>query len=231
MFITFFKDELQARFIQFIPIVERITPESHLRAEMDWRERPGEKHSLYVQEGALVSQRSVKSKQFGNSLIGIFDEWVHQDVGIVFVQMFDSTLASWYGLPASVCIFQETCGLSLVLEHNGDLYYCDHFVEPGYRLGNILENPMLELVTLSRQHQFGLDKPDRLPASCRACDVRFAYHGKCPRNHFLRTQEGEEGLNYLCDGYRLFFQHVDRPMRRMAELLRMRRSPTEIMQI
>jgi len=227
----FFRDHLQARFIQFIPIVERMTPESRLRAEMGRQEFPGGKRPLYMQVGALVSQRSVESKQFGNFLIDIFDEWVHQDVGTVFVQMFDSALASWYGLPASVCIFQETCGLSLVLEHNGDLYSCDHFVEPGHRLGNILEIPMIELITSSSQHQFGLDKSNRLPAICRACDVRFACHGECPRNRFLRTQEGEEGLNYLCEGYRRFFQHVDRPMRRMVELLRMGRTPAEIMQI
>ena len=227
----FFRDDIQAEFIQFIPIVERLTPGTSLPAGRRRRELPGGKRPFCVQEGALVSQYSVKSRQYGIFLIDVFEEWIHQDVGRVFVQMFDSALASWCGLPSSVCVFQETCGLSLMLEHNGDMYSCDHFVEPGYRLGNILENPMIELVRSSRQHQFGLDKRDRLPASCRACQVSFACHGECPRNRFLKTPGGDEGLNYLCDSYRLFFQHVARPMRRMAELLRMGRAPAEIMEM
>jgi uncharacterized protein len=228
----FFRDDLQARFIQFIPIVERLTPKTRVPAEKGWRELPGEKRSLNVQEGDLVSRRSVQAEQYGSFLIDVFEEWVHHDVGTVFVQTFDSALASWCHLPASVCIFQETCGLSLVLEHNGDLYSCDHFVEPGYCLGNILEIPMIQLVTSSRQRQFGLDKRDRLPSYCRACEVSFACHGECPRNRFLRTPGGdEEGLNYLCAGYRLFFHHVDRHMRIMADLLRQGRAPAEIMQM
>jgi uncharacterized protein len=120
--------------------------------------------------------------------------------------------------------------LSLVLEHNGDLYSCDHFVEPGHRLGNILEKPMVELVYSSRQRQFGLDKRDRLPAYCQACEVRFACQGECPRNRFIRTPIGnEKGLNYLCEGYRDFFQHIDLPMHRMADLLRQGRAAAEIM--
>jgi uncharacterized protein len=154
---------------------------------------------------------------------------VHHDVGTVFVQIFDSALASWCRLPASICVFQETCGLSLVLEHNGDLYSCDHFVEPGYRLGNILETSLIKLVTSFRQHRFGLDKRDRLPSYCQACDVIFACHGECPRNRFLKTPPGEEGLNYLCAGYRIFFHHIDRSMRIMAELLRRGRPSAEIM--
>jgi len=227
----FFRDDLKARFIQFIPIVEQLTPEIRLRAEKGG-ELPGRKRPLYVQDGALVSERSVESKQYGTFLIDVFEEWVHHDVGTVFVQIFDSALASWCRLPENVCIFQETCGLALVLEHNGDLYSCDHFVEPGYCLGNILETPLIELITSSRQHQFGLDKRDRLPATCRECEVNFACHGECPRNRFLRTPGGdEEGLNYLCAGYRLFFHHVDQPMRSMADLLRMGRAPAEIMQM
>jgi uncharacterized protein len=226
----FFRDDLQARFIQFIPIVERLTPSACNQAEKAPQRRPGGKRPQDVQEGTLVSQRSVKSKAYGHFLIKIFEEWVHQDVGRVFVQTFDSALASWCHLPASVCIFQETCGLSLVLEHNGDLYSCDHFVEPSHCLGNILEEPMIELVSSSRQRQFGLDKRDRLPATCRRCDVRFACHGECPRNRFLRTPgNDEEGLNYLCAGYRLFFHHIDGPMRSMAKLLRQGRAPAEIM--
>jgi uncharacterized protein len=204
----FFRDELQARFIQFIPIVEQSAP--------------GE---------PSVSPRSVKPEQYGQFLSDIFDEWVQHDVGTVFVQAFDSALASWYRVPASICIFQETCGQSLILEHNGDLYSCDHFVEPAYLLGNILQIPLVELVASSRQRQFGLDKRDRLPDYCRNCDVRFACHGECPRNRFLKTPDSREsGLNYLCAGYKLFFHHVDMPMRRMADLLRQGRAPAGIMQ-
>lgn len=226
----FFKDDLQANYIQFIPIVERQMTEASTRPEESTPARRGEKRPLDVQEKALVSPRSVKAKEHGRFLIDVFEEWVHHDVGTVFVQTFDSALASWYGLPASVCIFQETCGLSLVLEHNGDLYSCDHFVEPGYRLGNILNTPMIKLVASSRQHQFGLDKRDKLPGYCRACDVNFACHGECPRNRFLRTpRDDEEGLNYLCAGYQLFFHHIDPFMRSMADLLRQGRAPAEIM--
>jgi uncharacterized protein len=204
----FFRDELQARFIQFIPIVEQSATGS-----------------------PSVSARSVKPEQYGQFLSDIFDEWVQHDVGTVFVQAFDSALASWYRVPASICIFQETCGQSLILEHNGDLYSCDHFVEPAYLLGNILQIPLVELVASSRQRQFGLDKRDRLPDYCRNCDVRFACHGECPRNRFLKTPDGSEcGLNYLCAGYKLFFHHVDMPMRRMADLLRQGRAPAGIMQ-
>ena len=161
---------------------------------------------------ALVSNPLGESRPaFGSFLIEIFDEWVQHDVGTVFVQTFDSALASWCGLPASVCIFQETCGLSLVLEHNGDLYACDHFVEPGHRLGNILETPMIELVIRPASASSGWINATGCPLSAGQCDVRFACQGECPRNRFLRTPEGEEGLNYLCAGYRLFFHHVDAP--------------------
>jgi len=233
----FFRDDLQARFIQFIPVVERVIPETRLLADEGRPELSGGARALRVQEDHLIGRRSVESKQFGTFLIDVFEEWVHHDIGTVFVQTFDSALASWCGLPASVCVFQETCGGSLVLEHNGDLYSCDHFVEPAYRLGNILVTPMIELVTSSRQQQFGLDKRDRLPACCRVCDVNFACHGECPRNRFLSpartgTPGGDEdGLNHLCAGYQLFFHHVDRPMRIMADLLRQGRAPAEMMRL
>jgi uncharacterized protein len=222
----FFRDDLQARFIQFIPIVEKTQPET-----------PVAEHHLPLPKSQLVSSRSVKSKQYGRFLIDVFEEWVHHDVGTVFVQIFDSALASWCRIPASVCIFQETCGLSLILEHTGDLYSCDHFVEPEHCLGNILKTPMIELVTSSAQRQFGLDKRDRLPVCCLTCDVKFACHGECPRNRFLRTPGGglrggdEEGLNFLCAGYQLFYHHIDHSMRIMARLLRHGRSPAEIMQM
>jgi serine-type anaerobic sulfatase-maturating enzyme len=214
----FFRDNLQAQFIQFIPIVEQVTKEQAKRSIEGPDEYP-------------VSSRSVRPEQYGHFLIDVFEEWIHHDVGKVFVQAFDSALASWYGLPAGVCVFQETCGLSLVLEHNGDLYSCDHFVEPAYRLGNIFETPMLKLVSSPRQRQFGLNKRERLPEVCRSCDVLFACHGECPRNRFLKTPDDREGgLNYLCAGYKLFFHHVDKSMHIMANLLRRGRAPAEIMQ-
>jgi len=227
----FFRDGLEARFLQFIPIVERLTPETRPLAGKGWGVAAGAQRPLYRQVGRGVSHRSVKPRQWGRFLIDIFDEWVRHDVGKVFVQAFDAALANWYGGPAGVCVFQETCGLALALEHNGDLYACDHFVEPGYHRGNILETPLSRMVASPDQRRFGLDKRDTLPAYCRTCDVRFACHGECPRNRFLKTPAGEEGLNYLCAGYKLFFLHIVRPMRIMADLLRRRRAPAEIMQM
>ena len=226
----FFRDDLQARFIQFIPVVERVDPGTLLPADMSEEEPKGGKHRLHLKEYASVSLRSVKPKQYGKFLVDIFDEWVQRDVGTVFVQIFDSTLASWCGLPPSVCVFQETCGGALVLEHNGDLYSCDHFVDPKHRLGNILETPMIELVNSSSQRQFGADKREQLPATCQDCDIRFACQGECPRNRFPVIAGDDGRHNYLCEGYRLFFRHVNRPMRKMVDLLRMGRSPMEIME-
>jgi uncharacterized protein len=162
-------------------------------------------------------------------LVDIFEEWVRRDVAKVYVQIFDVTLGSYVG-QHSLCIFAPTCGLALALEHNGDLYSCDHFVEPDYLLGNIQETPMIDLVASDQQRKFGADKMDKLPRYCRECDVRFACHGGCPRNRFIKTPDGEQGLNYLCAGYKLFFHHIDEPMRIMTGLLRQNRAPAEIMQ-
>jgi uncharacterized protein len=232
----FFRDELGAKaapdtplFIQFIPIVERITAESGPLAQQGWGERPGGRRPLYTQAGHRVTTRSVKPKQYGSFLIGVFEEWVRRDVGTVYVQMFDVALGNWSGEPGGLCVFQKTCGLGLALEHNGDLYACDHYVEPDYRLGNILETPMIELVASDRQRRFGQNKWDSLPKYCRECDVLFACHGECPRNRISKTPDGQPGLNYLCAGLKLFFHHVDQPMRIMADLLRQNRAPAEIM--
>jgi len=178
----------------------------------------------------MVTHRSVKPKQYGSFLITIFEEWARRDVAQVFVQFFDVALANWVGEPPGLCIFQETCGLALALEHNGDLYSCDHFVEPDYLLGNIQDTHMVELVASDKQRKFGLDKRSTLPRFCQECEVRFACHGGCPRNRFIKTKDGEPGLNYLCAGYKLFFNHIDQPMRIMADLLRQHRAPAEIMQ-
>jgi len=227
----FFRDELKTSFIQFIPIVERATPEMLPVANLGWGERGSDARPLYLTEGSLVTERSVTAAQWGRFLIGVFDEWVRRDVGQTYVQMFDAALASWVGAPAAICIFAETCGGALAIEHNGDLYSCDHFVEPKYLLGNIQQVHMLELVSSDRQRQFGLAKRDTLPRYCRECPVLFACHGECPKDRFITTPDGEPGLNYLCAGYKAFFTHVDRPMRLMAELLQSGQAPAQVMQI
>ncbi len=224
----FLRDECGAQFMQFIPIIERVTEaEAGAGGEWSsWRDRP-----LYVQEGAGVTGRSVTAGQYGRFLIDVFEEWVRRDVGEVYVQMFDVALANWVGEPPSLCVHSETCGLALALEHTGDLYSCDHFVEPRYRLGNIREQHMLELVASPQQRQFGLDKRETLPHYCLECDVRFACHGGCPKDRFIETPDGDPGLNYLCAGFKAFFHHVDRPMRTMSALLARNRAPSEIVQL
>jgi uncharacterized protein len=224
----FLRDECGARFHQYIPIIERVAEaaDDGTVPWASWRDRP-----LYVQEGDHVTGRSITAHQYGRFLIDVFEEWVRRDVGEVYVQMFDVALANWVGEPPSLCIHSETCGLALALEHTGDLYSCDHFVEPRHKLGNINERHMLELVSSPQQRQFGLDKRETLPQYCLDCDVRFACHGGCPKDRFISTPAGEPGLNYLCAGYLDFFHHVDRPMRFMAEQLRRGDAPSEIVQL
>lgn len=206
----FLRDEVESGFMQFIPIVERDTPSGY-------------------QEGTRVTDRSVNGPQYGAFLIDVFDEWVRHDVARVFVQLFDVSLAAWMGQPAGLCIFMETCGLGLALEFNGDLYSCDHYVEPQAYLGNIAAQPLESLVMAPQQFQFGMAKKTGLPAYCRACEVRFICNGGCPKDRLLKTPENEPGLNYLCAGYRAFFNYVDRPMKQMAAYLKMERAPAEIM--
>lgn len=195
----FFRDELAAPYIQFIPIVER-------------------------EDGSTVTDRSVRPEQWGRFLTEIFDEWVRRDVGRIFVLNFDWALAGWLGLAGSVCVFGPTCGLGVALEHNGDLYSCDHFVEPDHLLGNILATPLAELVASEKQRRFGAAKRETLPRQCRECRFLSVCNGECPKNRFV-----EGGLNYLCEGYRAFFSHADRPMRMMAGLLRRGRPADEVM--
>ena len=226
----FFRDELKTEFIQFIPIIERVTAETLLVANQGWGERGSAARPLYTQEGDRATDRSVKPEQYGRFLSAIFDEWVRRDVGKVYVQMFDVTLGAYVG-QRSLCVFAPTCGNALALEHNGDLYSCDHFVEPKYKLGNIRESTMAELVASPQQRQFGQDKHDTLPRYCRECEVRFACNGGCPKDRFINTPSGEPGLNYLCAGYKMFFKHVDRPMRMMTDLLKRGRYADEIMPV
>jgi len=212
----FLRDEVGTTWMQFIPVVERINANGL---------------TLY-QEGTTVSDRSVGPEQFGRFLNTIFDEWVRHDVGTIYVQTFEAALSNWLGLGNSgMCVFNATCGTGLAIEHNGDLYSCDHFVEPNYLLGNIQDTHLIELVASPPQIKFGLDKRDTLPAFCRECDVRFACHGECPKNRFIQTPDGEPGLNYLCAGFKEFFNHVDFPMKLMAGLIRRNREAREVMQI
>ncbi|AKF08654.1 Putative arylsulfatase regulatory protein [Sandaracinus amylolyticus] len=204
----FLRDEAGVRFIQTIPIVERDDSAPH--------------------DGSRVTSRSVTGAQYGEFLTAIFDEWVERDVGEVFVQMFDVALASWFGEPHGLCVHSETCGAALAMEHNGDLYSCDHFVEAEHLLGNIHRRHMSSLASSEAQMAFGRAKRESLPRQCRQCDVRFACHGGCPKDRILESADGEPGLNYLCDGYLRFFRHVRPAMERMCALLRAGRAPAEI---
>ena len=226
----FFRDDMRAGYIQFIPIVERATEELLPVANEGWSGRSGGERPFYQQRGNLVTDRSVRAEQFGRFLCAIFDEWVKQDVGKVFVQTFDVALGSWVG-QHNLCIFSPTCGNALALEYNGDLYSCDHYVEPDYLLGNIKNTHMLELVASKRQREFGQHKFDSLPKYCRDCEVLFACYGECPRNRFILTPDGEPGLNYLCAGYKHFFRHIEAPMKVMAKLIREGRYADEIMEM
>jgi len=206
----FLRDEVGTQFMQFIPIVERDNDTGY-------------------QEGSDVTERSVTAEQYGDFLIEIFEEWVRRDVGKVFVQIFDVALAAWSGQRPGLCVFEPTCGTALAMEHNGDVFSCDHFVEPAYKLGNMQFIPLKDLVSSEQQYRFGQDKRDKLPQYCRDCEVRFVCNGGCPKNRFIETPDGEPGLNYLCAGYRAFFNHIDEPMRFMAAQLRARRAPAEVM--
>jgi uncharacterized protein len=226
----FLRDECEARFMQFIPIVERTTAELLPIANEGWgaraRDRP-----LYRQEGNLVTERSVSPGGYGRFLIDVFEEWKRHDVGDVYVQMFDVALANWFGEPPGLCVHSETCGLALALEHTGDLYSCDHFVEPEHKLGNIRESRMIDLIVLPQQRAFGQAKRETLPRYCRECDVRFACHGGCPKDRFAATPDGEPGLHFLCPSYQSFFRHIRPTMEAMCELLRADRAPAEIVAI
>ncbi len=224
----FFRDELHAEYIQLIPIVERATAATLALANRGWDGSRGVDRPLYRQEGNLVTERTVDAGKFGRFLIGIFDEWVRRDVGRVFVTTFDIALGSWLG-QHNACIVSPTCGRSLVLEHNGDVYSCDHYVEPDHRLGNVCDTALGILVESEKQRRFGAGKYETLPRFCRECPVLFACYGECPRNRFIETPDGEPGLNYLCEGYKAFFAHIAQPMSVMATLIRQGRYAEEIM--
>jgi uncharacterized protein len=219
-----FLREVGSGYIQFIPLVERLPGESAVVNGLDFAEPP--------ESGQLpspVTRWSVPSELYGDFLITIFNEWVSRDVGKVFVQMFDVSLGIWSGHGPGLCLFLENCGEALAVEHNGDLYSCDHFVYPKYHLGNIMNDSLGAMVNSDQQRSFGQAKSETLPKYCRECDVRFACHGECPKHRFLTTPDGEEGLNYLCAGYKKYFHHVDPYMKKMAELMQARKAPANIM--
>jgi uncharacterized protein len=176
-----------------------------------------------------VTDWSVEPAQYGRFLNAVFDEWVRQDVGKVYVQLFDVTLGNWVGAPPSLCVFSPQCGSALAMEHNGDVYSCDHYVYPRYKLGNIAQKNLGDMAVSEEQRQFGRDKQATLPRYCRECEFRFACHGECPKHRFLRAPDGEAGLNYLCRAYKDFFGHTAPAMRRMAELLKARQAPALVM--
>lgn len=223
-----FLRSIGSRYLQFIPIVEREAAEpaenAHLLA-------PPPEPAREDSNDPPVTPWSVLPVDYGKFLSKIFDEWVRHDVGRIFVQQFDAALANWVGTPAGVCLFNPDCGRAMAIEHNGDIYSCDHYVYPRYKLGNLLNDSLASMVDSPEQVRFGRAKSATLPRYCLECDVRFACHGECPKHRFLRTPDGEPGLNYLCAGYRRFFRHIASPMRTMAALLRDRRAPAEIMSL
>jgi len=224
----FFRDELEARWIQFIPIVERASEDTLAIANQGWSEQPGHQRLLYTQTGNLVTDRSVGSEQYGRFLVDVFEEWVRHDVGKVYVQLFDVTLEALFGRHL-LCIHAPTCGYGPALEYNGDLYSCDHFVEPRFLLGNIHKTHMLKLVASAGQRKFGDDKRNTLTAQCLRCEVRPLCNGGCPKDRFELSRDGEPGQNYLCSGLELFFKHTLPTMRAMAQLIQQRRYPAEMM--
>lgn len=218
-FYRFFRDELGCRYLQFTPIVERV----HTHADG--------RHLAHVRdEGEFaLADFSVTPEQWGRFLCEIFDEWVRKDVGEMYVQLFDATLANWVGVTPGVCSMARDCGHAAVMEFNGDVYSCDHFVFPEYKLGNIRQKTLVEMMYSPEQMAFGDMKQKSLPQQCRQCEWLFACNGECPKNRFARTLDGEPGLNYLCQGYRRFFQHVAPYMDFMKDELNAGRAPANVM--
>ncbi len=215
-FYRFFRDELSCQFLQFTPIVERIRQDNNRLA-------------CPKDAVAELAPFSISPEQWGDFLCAVFDEWVRRDVGKVFVQLFDATLANWVGQPPSVCSMGKECGHALVMEANGDVYSCDHFVFPQYKLGNIKSKTFLEMLSTPEHKEFEKLKNQSLPRQCKECKWNFACHGECPKNRFTMTKDGEPGLNYLCAGYKKFFEHVAPYMDFMANEIQNKRPPANVM--
>lgn len=216
-FYRFFRNELNCRYLQFTPVVERTDNRGCL---LDG-----------TSEGGELTPESVTAEDWGLFLCNIFDEWVRCDVGTMFVQLFDATLANWYGMPPGICSLAPTCGHSAAMEHNGDLYSCDHFVFPEYRLGNIKNDTVTSMMYGERQRKFGQAKHDTLTPQCRQCEWLFACNGECPKNRFAKDADGNPGHNYLCQGYKQFFNHAATAMDFMTKELQEGRAPRNVMQI
>lgn len=216
-FYRFFK-AIGCKYLQFTPIVERILPHP------DGRQLA----ALHETQGARLADFSVTPGQWGAFLCGIFDEWVRNDVGEYYIQLFDSTLANWVGAQPGLCSMAAACGHAGAMEWNGDVYACDHFVFPEYRLGNILTDAIPDMMASERQQRFATLK-QQLPTRCKECRWEFACHGECPRNRFCTTPEGEPGWNYLCAGYRQFFEHVAPYMDYMKQCLQRQQPPALVM--
>jgi uncharacterized protein len=225
-----FLKSIGSRFLQFIPLVERKASVVELTVGgLTFAEPPI--GGMADEAGKWVTEWSAEPGQYGNFLCEIFDHWVRRDVGEVFVQLFDVALSNWMGLGSPLCVFAEECGAAMAMEHNGDLYSCDHYVYQRYKLGNILSEGLGEMADSPAQRKFGADKRATLPRYCRECEVRFACNGECPKHRFAKTPDGEEGLNYLCAAYKRFFNHVDPYMREMGRLVASGREAAEIMQL
>lgn len=213
-----FLKSVGSRYMQFSPVVEHVKYKDRRPYIVD----PAE-------EGASLASWSVSSRGFGKFLCDIFDEWVRNDVGQYFVGQFDATLAGWMGMLPGICVYGETCGGNAVIEHNGDLYPCDHFVYPKYLLGNIEGTPIRTLMASQKMVGFGIDKRNQLPGKCFRCQWLPVCNGECPKHRFSRTESGETGLNALCEGYSLFFAHVAPYMDKMKELLLQELPPAYVM--
>jgi uncharacterized protein len=216
-----FLKNIGSGFMQFLPVVERITDDT-TRTNLKLI-------TPDFESKASVTDWSVPPSDYGKFLIKIFDEWVRKDVAKYYIQIIDATLANYVGENPGLCVFSETCGDALVMEHNGDLFSCDHYVYPEYFLGNITETPMVNLVISQKQFDFGIEKRNKLPRYCLQCDVRYACHGECPKHRFNNTPDGKPGLNYLCESYKMFFHHVEPYMEYMGKELKNKRAPANVM--
>lgn len=219
-FYHFFRNN-GCQYLQFTPIVERLTEHEDgrtLASLADDREIP-------------LADASVTPQQWGNFLCTIFDDWVRHDVGKTFVEIFDCTLANWMGVLPGICAYSKECGHAGVMEHNGDVYSCDHFVFPEYKLGNIRELSLIDMLYGEKQQTFSRLKHTSLPRQCKECDMEFACHGECPKNRFEKDKYGESGLNYLCQGYYQYYSHVAPYMDFMKRELLAQRPPANIMNV
>ena len=219
-FYRFFKEN-GCQFLQFTPIVERQTRHEDGRTLA----------SLADKNEIPLSEASVAPEQWGYFLCAIFDEWVRKDVGKIFVEIFDCTLANWMGVSPGICAYSKECGHAGVMEHNGDVYSCDHFVFPEYKLGNIRDHSLIDMLYGEQQQEFSRLKHSSLPRQCKECDMEFACHGECPKNRFMKDQYGDSGLNYLCPGYYHYYQHVAPYMDYMKQELMAQRPPSNIMKV